>query len=131
MSINKKVLLESDFQEVKEVSKGYDSQRAVLSKVYIEYEPDTLTGEEGTVGVIAKGVIHIPFSAPGYNMDRGEFEEQTHYKLETISSGGLWGVDEGIRDYEDDEYFEGVEREELHELLGYLRVLNVVTDLFE
>jgi hypothetical protein len=63
-----------------------------------------------SVKVVAK--IYIPFKVG----------DKINYKIETIESGGLYGVDS---DNEED-YFREIMEEELHAVISYLKKLNII-----
>lgn len=110
----KKVIFEIEsFEDIKKVNEKHSSNRAILTEVYIEYIDDGL-------GVRANGVIHIPFKVYTFN------GQETYYKLQTISSSGLWGI---LTD--DEEYISDIEVEQVDELMDYLKTLNVATDLYD
>jgi len=113
----KKVIFKREsFEDIKKVNEKYNSNRAILTEVYIEYIEEFDDG----LGVKANGVIHIPFKVRTFN------GQETHYKLQTISSSGLWGI---LSD--DDEYISDIEVEQVDELMDYLKTLNVATDLYD
>jgi hypothetical protein len=67
------------------------------------------------IGILAKAEILIPTNIPN------------SYKIETISSGGLWCIESDSGE----EYFNEVASEQLYELKDYLKTLNVNIVNFE
>lgn len=122
--LESKNIFEISFSEMKEINNKYNSKKAILRKIEIEHVADELN--YGCVGIIAKAEINIPYKVYGYNKEKAGFEKQTNYKIQTISSSGLWGIDIDS----DERYIKEVERKQVNELMDYLNILNVVTDLF-
>lgn len=118
--MKKTVFERESFEDMKMVSEKYDSKRAILTKLSIRHEWDDFTEEEGCIGIIAEAEIHIPFKI--YNVNG----EVTNWKIDTVSSGGIWGVSA-----EDEISIEDEEHIQVDELLGYLEILNIATDLLE
>lgn len=70
------------------------------------------------IGIKAIAEIHIPFEVNGH---------ETNYKIETIDSGGLWGIESDS----DDVYKNEVAQDQIEELQGYLKTLNVSLKKFK
>lgn len=122
--LESKNVFDINFNDIRKVNDKYNSKKAILKKLTIEHVTDQF--EYDRMGVVAKAEINIPFKVSGYNKDKAKFEEQTTYKIQTISSGGLWGVSVE----EEQEYLEEIEQEQIYDLLDHLKVLNVATDLY-
>lgn len=123
--LNTKEVFKTDFNNIKEVNNKYNSEKAILRSITIEHIEDDLNCEE--MGIVAKAEINIPFIIYGYSKENERFEKQTNYKIQAISSGGLWGISENS----DNEDLEEIEQEQISELMNYLKILNVATDLYE
>lgn len=106
---------EASFQEILEWSEKFNHKRAVLSEVNIKHIPDNME-EENTIGIKAVATINFPFEIA---TSKGK---EINFKIETISSGGLWGIDANSSK----EDLKEIEQEQREELLNYLNMLNVV-----
>jgi hypothetical protein len=73
------------------------------------------------LGIVAYAEIGIPFEVVTSN------GKQINYKIEKISSGGLWGIESDS----DESYFKDIEQEQLADLKEYLKQLNVSVTKFD
>ena len=105
--------IEYDFLEMKKVADKYNRKKAVLSSIEWKLNNDMYFTLGGDVWAQVVAVVHIPLRG-------GE-----GFKLQEISSSGVWGLNSGIEI--DSEIFEIEEADLLH----YLKILNVATDLYE
>ena len=67
-------------------------------------------GKWHMLGISAEATVLIPAGS-----------EPPTYKIQKITSGGLWGIESDSNE----EYLKQVEKEQVDELRGYLRILNV------
>lgn len=65
------------------------------------------------LGIVAYAEIGIPILKPN--------GEVSHYTIQKVSSGGLWGIESDSGE----DYFESIEREELDSLREILKSMNV------
>jgi hypothetical protein len=82
---------------------------------------DYYSGSFCFLGVVAFAEIGIPFT-----VITGKGEQINYYKIEKISSGGLWGIESDS----DEPYLKDIEKEQLSELKQYLKQLNVSIKTF-
>lgn len=72
-------------------------------------------GEVESLGISAKATIYLPFIC---YTGKGK---EINYKIQTISSGGLWGIESDS----DKSYIKETAEQQLDELKRYLKMLNV------
>lgn len=72
-----------------------------------------------SIGIVAKAIIMIPFEIISYK--NGLPCKVWNFKLQEISSGGIWGIESDS----DDCYVEDEGKGQIDELFKYLEILNV------
>lgn len=120
--------------EIKTLSEEHGNARAICGKIEVLHDYDEHgdienilisdedanrretfhRGEWHYIGIRTKATIYLP-------------DGDGSFKVETISSGGLWGVESDS----DVSYLESIAKEERDTLMRYLKMLNVVTTLVE
>ncbi len=121
-------MMKREFQEIAAISKQYNDRYAILAEIRVkeleddypdlswletEYEEDRQRLKDYgytwyCIGIRAEAIIYIPVG-------------QGCFSIQAIKSSGLWGIESDSGK----EYLEEVGQEQVTELLGYLRTLNV------
>jgi hypothetical protein len=95
-----------------------DSKNPEEQKAYVQDQKRKQAYDRGRwhmIGIKAVATIHIPFEVITNN------GKETNFEIETIDSGGLWGIESNSGK----PYLKQVATEQIEELKGYLQTLNV------
>jgi len=128
--MEKKMILDRTFEETKQISAKLNHSRAVLNQIYIKHIPDEDPdlsfletdyqedrkrlknyGESwNMIGIKAYCTIYIPFGNGSY------------FLIQTLESGGLWGIESDSSK----EYLEEIEKEQIEELREIMNKLFIL-----
>jgi len=107
------ILISIDYKEITDIHPDYSF---LEQDCYNDRLEQFENGDFYFISISAEATIHIPFEMVNY-----KGEKETGYKIETISSGGLWGIESDSSS----EYLESIYEEEKESLIGYLKTPNV------
>jgi len=95
------------FQTVKEISSTRPN-KPILRGIKIEHKPSEI--DQGYY-IRAEATVYLPMERPKYN-----------FKIEYITSGGLYGLPLSM----EEEEAKAIAKEEINELINYLKMFNVL-----
>lgn len=124
LDYDRKAIRKSDRYSNEDIEKyGWDKIVEYVNEDLERYE--TYGIDWYTLGIVAEATIMIPFKVK--TSKDGKMCEAWNYKIQKISSGGIWGIGSDS----DDSYIHNEECVQVEDLKSYLEVLNVDMSLYE